>query len=161
HRTMLVTKANVFPVECIVRGYLSGSGWKDYKKTGAVCGIPLPKGLVESARLPEPIFTPSTKAETGHDENIPFATMVETIGQKDAEDLRARSLRVYSECARFAETRGILIADTKFEWGRDKKTGETLLIDEILSPDSSRFWPKDRYAAGRPQPSLDKQIVRD
>jgi phosphoribosylaminoimidazole-succinocarboxamide synthase len=160
-RSMLVTKATVFPVECIVRGYLFGSAWKDYRTTGAVCGQKLPAGLVEGSRFPQPIFTPSTKAETGHDENISFEEVVKLIGAKDADELRRRSVAVYSSAAEYADTRGIIVADTKFEWGRNEKTGEMLLVDEILSPDSSRFWMKSQYAAGGSQLSLDKQIVRD
>jgi len=160
-RAMLVTMANVFPIECIVRGYLFGSAWKEYKATGAVCGLKLAPGLTEGARLPEPIFTPSTKAETGHDENITFEEVVKTIGKSDAEELRRRSIAVYEEAAAYADARGIIIADTKFEWGRERKSGEILLVDEIFSPDSSRFWIKSKYQAGGAQLSLDKQIVRD
>jgi phosphoribosylaminoimidazole-succinocarboxamide synthase len=158
-RTMLVRKTNVVPVECVVRGYLAGSGWRDYRKTGAVCGVALPPGLRDSDQLPEPIFTPATKATEGHDENISFAQMVDTVGRETAEQLRRSSLEVYKRGAACALERGIVIADTKFEWGWYE--GELLLIDEVLTPDSSRFWPLDQYAPGRPQPSFDKQFVRD
>lgn len=158
-RTMLVKKAEVFPVECVIRGYLSGSGWKDYRATGKVCGHELPEGLKESARLPEPIFTPATKATTGHDENISFERCAEIVGQETAEELRRRSLEIYNRAADYALQRGIVIADTKFEWGL--ADGEIVLVDEVLTPDSSRFWPKDQYAEGRSQPSFDKQFVRD
>jgi phosphoribosylaminoimidazole-succinocarboxamide synthase len=158
-RTMLVRKTNVVPVECVVRGYLAGSGWRDYRKTGAVCGVALPSGLRDSDQLPEPIFTPATSASEGHDENISFAQMVDTVGRETAEQLRRSSLEVYKRGAACALERGIVIADTKFEWGWYE--GELLLIDEVLTPDSSRFWPLDQYAPGRPQPSFDKQFVRD
>ncbi len=159
-RSMLVVKTEVLPVECIVRGYLSGSGWEEYQKTGTVCGIPLPKGLVESSRLEQPIFTPSTKAEQGlHDENIPFERMEQIVGKELAGRMRSASLTVYERARDFAEQRGILIADTKMEFGiRD---GKLILIDELLTPDSSRFWPKDEYRAGGPQRSFDKQYLRD
>jgi phosphoribosylaminoimidazole-succinocarboxamide synthase len=159
-RTMLVRKTNVVPVECVVRGYLVGSGWKDYRKTGAVCGIKLPAGLRECDQLPEPIFTPSTKAEVGHDENISFEQVVSTVGQRTADELRTKSLDVYRRAAEYARGRGVIIADTKFEWGR-LPNGELILIDEVLTPDSSRFWPGDQYSPGRSQPSFDKQFVRD
>jgi len=159
-RSMLVRKTEVVPIECVVRGYLSGSGWKEYRQRGSVCGVPLPAGLRESDRLPEPIFTPATKAESGHDENISFEQMVEIVGRQVSEELRRRSLAVYARGAEHAAERGIIIADTKFEWGRAPH-GEIILIDEVLTPDSSRFWPADRYAAGGPQPSFDKQFVRD
>jgi phosphoribosylaminoimidazole-succinocarboxamide synthase len=158
-RTMKVRKTEVVPIECVVRGYLSGSGWKEYRQSGSVCGITLPKGLRESDRLPEPIFTPATKESSGHDVNISFETMVEMIGRGLSEELRAMSLAVYSRGAELARSRGIVVADTKFEWGR--VGGEILLIDEVLTPDSSRFWPVDQYVPGRPQPSWDKQFVRD
>jgi len=159
-RFMLVKKAVVFPVECIVRGYLAGSGWAEYQRAGTVCGIPLPAGLVESSRLPEPIFTPSTKAEIGdHDENISFERMVEIIGADAASTLRDTSLAVYSAARDHAATRGIIIADTKFEFG--VIDGKVTLVDEVLTPDSSRFWPADTYAPGLGQPSFDKQYVRD
>jgi phosphoribosylaminoimidazole-succinocarboxamide synthase len=158
-RAMLVRRTDPIPVECVVRGYLSGSGWKDYQKTGAVCGIPLPVSLRESDRLPEPIFTPATKAATGHDENISFDETVARIGRPLAEKLRNTSLTIYRRAAEFAAARGIIIADTKFEFGL---IGSQLIwIDEALTPDSSRFWPGDQYAPGKPQPSFDKQYVRD
>ena len=158
-RSMVVRKTRVFPIECVVRGYLSGSGWKEYKTGQTVCGLNLPAGLVESQQLPEPIFTPATKAESGHDENISFEQTVATIGAKNAEQLRQFSLSVYGKAAEFARTRGIIIADTKFEFGI--VDDQIILIDEVLTPDSSRFWPADRYQAGGPQPSFDKQFVRD
>jgi len=158
-RSMVVRKARVFPVECVVRGYLSGSGWKEYRQSQSVCGIRLPAGLVESSRLPEPIFTPATKAATGHDENISFAQMSEIIGAERAAELRSLSLRVYQRAAEIAGEQGILLADTKFEFGLSE--GKVLLIDEVLTPDSSRFWPADSYQPGGPQPSFDKQFVRD
>ena len=159
-RAMLVRRAQVFPVECVVRGYLVGSGWKDYVRTGSVCGHKLPEGLVESAKLPEPIFTPSTKAEEGHDENITEDQVRELIGNENTELLRDTSLGLYSEAHEYARQRGIIIADTKFEFGLDKN-GQLLLVDEVLTPDSSRFWPADEYEPGRSQPSFDKQFVRD
>ncbi len=158
-RSMLVTRADMYPVECVVRGYLSGSGWKEYQKTGAVCGIALPRGLRESDELPEPIFTPSTKAASGHDENISFDEMVKHVGAADSETLRRLSLSVYKKAADYALTRGIIIADTKFEFGRTAKG--VVLADEVLTPDSSRFWPADSYEPGRAQMSYDKQYVRD
>jgi len=158
-RSMLVRRAEIFPVECIVRGYISGSAWKEYKATGKVSGIALPAGLKESDAFPEPIFTPSTKATTGHDENISFDQMCETIGVENASHLRDLALRVYKKAANYARQRGIIIADTKFEFGRTPK-GITL-ADEVLTPDSSRFWPADKYAPGRAQDSYDKQYVRD
>jgi phosphoribosylaminoimidazole-succinocarboxamide synthase len=158
-RSMLVVKAEPFPVECIVRGYLAGSGWKEYQKTGAVCGIRLAEGLQESSRIDPPIFTPSTKATQGHDENITWEQAVALIGTEAAEAVRAKSLAVYNRARDYAESRGIIIADTKFEWGR--ANGEIILIDEVLTPDSSRFWPREGYAPGRSQPSFDKQFVRD
>jgi phosphoribosylaminoimidazole-succinocarboxamide synthase len=159
-RSMLVRKARPFPVECVVRGYLAGSGWKDYRTTGAVCGVTLPAGLVESDRLPEPIFTPSTKAELGsHDENISFAQMVELCGREDAERLREITLKIYARARDIAASKGIIIADTKFEYGIC--SGEMIIIDECMTPDSSRFWPKDLYRPGGPQPSFDKQFLRD
>jgi len=159
-RFMLVKKATVFPVECIVRGYLAGSGLKEYQRQGTVCGIPLPAGLVESSKLPEPIFTPSTKAEIGlHDENISFARAAEIIGAQAATTLRDKSLAVYSAARDHAAARGIIIADTKFEFGT--VDGVVTLVDEVLTPDSSRFWPADTYAPGASQPSFDKQPVRD
>ncbi|HEV2386868.1 MAG TPA: phosphoribosylaminoimidazolesuccinocarboxamide synthase [Candidatus Acidoferrales bacterium] len=158
-RAMLVRRTDPIRVECVVRGYLAGSGWKDYQKTGAVCGIPLPPGLVESARLPEPIFTPATKAETGHDENISFDEMAGKIGGELAEQLRDASMEIYRLASQIAEQRGIMIADTKFEFGLKK--GELIWIDEALTPDSSRFWSADSYVPGGSQPSFDKQYVRD
>jgi phosphoribosylaminoimidazole-succinocarboxamide synthase len=158
-RSMLVARAEMFPVECVVRGYLSGSGWKEYKQTGAVCGIKLPQGLRESDKLPEPIFTPATKAVSGHDENIPFEQMTQIVGKEMSEKLRDISLRVYKKAADYASERGIIIADTKFEFGMTAH-GITL-ADEVLTPDSSRFWPVDKYAPGKPQDSYDKQYVRD
>ncbi|HWY87357.1 MAG TPA: phosphoribosylaminoimidazolesuccinocarboxamide synthase [Gemmataceae bacterium] len=159
-RTMLVRKAEVVPIECVVRGYLAGSGWKEYKRSQTVCGIKIPPGLVECQQLPEPIFTPSTKAESGHDENISFAEMTKTTGAPLAEELRRRSLDIYRRGADYARSRGIILADTKFEWGR-LPGGDLILIDEVLTPDSSRFWPLDSYKPGRNPPSFDKQFVRD
>jgi phosphoribosylaminoimidazole-succinocarboxamide synthase len=158
-RSMLVKKAEPLPVECIVRGYISGSGWKSYQETGRVCGIELPGGLRESDRLPEPIFTPSTKEEVGHDMNIDFARTEELVGASTAKQLEEVSLTIYKRAAEFAEERGIIIADTKFEFGWID--GDLVLIDEILTPDSSRFWPKDTYEPGSSQKSFDKQYVRD
>ena len=158
-RTTLCRKTEVVPIECVVRGYLAGSGWKEYQQQGTVCGIKLPAGLTESAQLPELIFTPSTKAATGHDENISFQRTVDLVGRELAEQLRDRSLRIFHRGVEYARQRGILIADTKFEFGL--VDGELLLIDEVLTPDSSRFWPADHYAPGRSQPSFDKQFVRD
>src|SRR6478609_4270192 len=158
-RSMIVTRADMFPVECVVRGYISGSAWKEYKATGRVCGIELPKGLKESDQLPEPIFTPATKATSGHDENIPFSEMARLIGAEVSEQLRDLTLRVYKKAADYARTKGIIIADTKFEFGRTSR-GITL-ADEVLTPDSSRFWPADNYKAGQAQDSYDKQYVRD
>lgn len=158
-RFTLAKKAKMLPVECIVRGYLSGSGWNDYQKTGSVCGIPLPAGLRDSDKLPEPIFTPSTKAESGHDENISFDKAVELLGSEMANKVKEVSLALYSFAAEYALGRGIIIADTKFEFGI--LDGELILCDEALTPDSSRFWPLDQYAPGKSQPSFDKQFVRD
>lgn len=158
-RAALVRRAEMFPVECVARGYISGSGWKEYKRDGTVCGIALPDGLQESEQLPEPIFTPATKAETGHDENISFEGMVSIVGQEVAETLRELTLELYTKAAAHARKRGIIIADTKFEFGR--VDGKIVLCDEALTPDSSRFWPADRYQPGGPQPSFDKQFVRD
>jgi phosphoribosylaminoimidazole-succinocarboxamide synthase len=158
-RSMLVRKTEVVPIECVIRGYLSGSGWKEYRQSGSVCGIRLPAGLKESDRLPEPIFTPATKEESGHDMNISFEKMVDLVGREVSDELRRRSLDVYRCGAEHALSRGIIIADTKFEWGRVDE--ELILIDEVLTPDSSRFWPQDHYSAGGPQPSFDKQFVRD
>lgn len=158
-RSMLVRKTAPYKVECVVRGYLAGSGWKSYKQNGTVCGIKLPDGLVESAKLPEPIFTPATKAESGHDENISYKRMVEIVGSGVASILREASLKLYAQAQYLAEQAGIIIADTKFEFGL--LDGEIILIDEVLTPDSSRFWPVDGYEPGGPQPSFDKQFVRD
>jgi len=159
-RSMLVKKAKPLPVECIVRGYLSGSGWKDYKATGHVCGIPLPAGLLESDKLKEPLFTPSTKAELGdHDENISFEETVNLIGREMAEKISATTIAIYKRARDIADTKGIIIADTKFEYGICN--GELIIIDECLTPDSSRFWPKDSYKPGGPQASFDKQFLRD
>lgn len=160
-RAMVVRKLKPLPVEAVVRGYLIGSGWKDYQKTGSVCGIELPTGLQQADRLPNPIFTPSTKAEVGkHDENIRFEQMADLLGRELAEKVRDISLRIYSECAAYALERGIIIADTKFEFGLDDR-GTLYLIDEVLTPDSSRFWPADQYRPGISPPSFDKQFVRD
>ena len=158
-RSMLVKKARPFPIECVVRGYLAGSGWKDYRATGSVCGVKLPPGLTESAKLDRPIFTPATKAQEGHDENITWEETVAKVGRAAAEQLRDYSLAVYEKACNYAEKCGILIADTKFEWGLCE--GEVILIDEVLTPDSSRFWPKEEYESGKPQRSFDKQYVRD
>ena len=158
-RSMLVKRAEMFPVECVVRGYLSGSGWKDYQQTGAVCGIKLPTGLRESDRLPEPIFTPAAKNNVGHDENISFAQMVNTVGQRPAEDLRALTLAIYEKAGKHAASKGVILADTKFEFGLID--GEITLADEVLTPDSSRYWPAETYNPGGAQPSFDKQYVRD
>ena len=158
-RSMLVRRAQMIDFECVARGYLSGSGWKDYQRTGAVCGIPLPAGLLESSRLPDPIFTPATKALTGHDENVSLEDVTAKIGRDLAERLRSLTLSIYRHAAEYAASRRIIIADTKFEFGF---IGETLtLTDEVLTPDSSRFWPADTYRPGGPQPSYDKQYVRD
>ncbi len=158
-RSMIVRKAERIDVECIVRGYITGSGWKEYLKSGTVCGLPLPAGLAESQRLPENIFTPSTKADSGHDENVSFETIIDMVGENTAWEIRDLSLAVYEKARIYAETKGIIIADTKFEFGR--VDGRTILIDEILSPDSSRFWPRTEYRPGGSQPSFDKQFVRD
>jgi phosphoribosylaminoimidazole-succinocarboxamide synthase len=158
-RSMLVKRCRMEPVECVARGYVSGSGWKDYERRGAICGVTLPAGLLESDRLPEPIFTPAAKATTGHDENISFDTAAETVGLETATLLRDLTLRIYARAAQHAETRGIILADTKFEFGWHN--GELLLGDEVLTPDSSRYWPRDTYKPGGPQQSFDKQFVRD
>lgn len=158
-RSMLVKKAEVVPIECVIRGYLSGSAWKEYQQSRSICGIPLPDGLQESDRLPELIFTPATKAESGHDINISLEEMAEIVGEDTATELRDLSLQVYQKGAEYALERGIIIADTKFEFGRCD--GQLLLIDEVLTPDSSRFWPVDLYKPGQGQPSYDKQFVRD
>jgi phosphoribosylaminoimidazole-succinocarboxamide synthase len=160
-RTMLVRKTEVVPVECVARGYLAGSGWKEYRSAKTVCGIPLPDGLQDASPLPEPIFTPATKAEQGlHDENIRFEQMAAVVGAGTARELRDRTLDVYRRGAAYAESRGIILADTKLEWGR-LRSGELILIDEVLTPDSSRFWPRDTYRPGMSPPSFDKQFVRD
>jgi phosphoribosylaminoimidazole-succinocarboxamide synthase len=158
-RSMIVKKAKSLVIECVVRGYLAGSGWKEYRQSQTVCGIELPAGLVESSELPEPIFTPSTKAESGHDENIPFAHAVEILGTPVAEKVREYTIAIYRFARDYARQRGIIIADTKFEFGLFE--GKLILIDEVLTPDSSRFWPADQYAPGKGQPSFDKQFVRD
>jgi phosphoribosylaminoimidazole-succinocarboxamide synthase len=158
-RSMIVKKAQPLAIECVVRGYLAGSGWKEYREHGTVCGIKLPSGLQESSELPEPIFTPATKAESGHDENISFAQAAKLIGADLAEQARAATLKIYSAARAYARDRGIIIADTKFEFGLFD--GKLVLIDEVLTPDSSRFWPADQYKPGRSQPSFDKQFVRD
>jgi phosphoribosylaminoimidazole-succinocarboxamide synthase len=158
-RSMLVRRAEVIPFECVVRGYLAGSGWKDYQRAGAICGHSLPKDLVESAELPYPIFTPATKAEEGHDINISIDDMSRSLGERLTKQLEEISLKIYVEAARYAETCGVIICDTKFEFGLIN--GQLILVDELLTPDSSRFWPRDAYAPGRPQPSFDKQFVRD
>lgn len=162
-RSMLVRKTEVVPIECVVRGYLSGSGWKEYLRQGTVCGERLPGGLRESDRLEQPIFTPATKAESGHDENISFERMVAEIGRETAEELQRRSIEIYVRGAQHALDRGIIVADTKFEWGWFASAAgrKLILIDEVLTPDSSRFWPADRYEPGHGQPSFDKQFVRD
>ena len=158
-RSMWVRRAEMFPIECVARGYLAGSGWKDYQSTGAVCGIPLPAGLRESDALPSPIFTPATKAQTGHDENISFEEASRLVGAESAARLRDLTLELYKRAAEYARSRGIIIADTKFEFGA--AGGQVVLADEVLTPDSSRFWPADQYQPGRAQPSYDKQYVRD
>ena len=158
-RSMIVKKAKPLAIECVVRGYLAGSGWKEYQKSQTVCGIKLPPGLKESSELPEPIFTPATKAEAGHDENISFEKAAEIVGADIAEKVRAASLKIYNSARDYARKRGIIIADTKFEFGQ--LGGKLILIDEVLTPDSSRFWPADQYQPGRGQPSFDKQFVRD
>jgi phosphoribosylaminoimidazole-succinocarboxamide synthase len=159
-RSMVVRKARVVPFECVVRGYLAGSAWKEYRASQSICGIALPPGLVESARI-DPIFTPATKAETGHDENVSFATMAGAVGNEVAETLQSKSLEVYELAARHASGRGLILADTKFEWGFDDQSGELLLVDEVLTPDSSRYWSAELYRPGGPQPSFDTQFVRD
>jgi phosphoribosylaminoimidazole-succinocarboxamide synthase len=159
-RSCLVKKTRVVPVECVVRGYLVGSGWKEYAPTGAVCGIALPAGLKQAEKLREPIFTPATKEESGHDQNISFERMAAQVGANLAEELRSRSLDIYKRASAYAEGRGIILADTKFEWGT-LPDGQIILIDEVLTPDSSRFWPRDGYRVGTNPPSFDKQFVRD
>lgn len=159
-RSMRVRKTEVIPVECVVRGYLAGSAWKEYRRSGAVCGVALPAGLRESERLAEPIFTPTTKADVGHDENISFAEMADRVGSDTATELRQRTVAVYQRAADFAAGRGLIVADTKLEWGR-LPDGRLILIDEVLTPDSSRFWPADAWRPGTSPPSFDKQFVRD
>jgi phosphoribosylaminoimidazole-succinocarboxamide synthase len=159
HRSMIVKRAKPLAIECVVRGYLAGSGWKEYKERQSVCGIKLPSGLKDSSELPEPLFTPATKAETGHDENISFEEAARIVGSDVAEHVRAASLKIYNFARDYARKRGIIIADTKFEFG--ELDGKLILIDEVLTPDSSRFWPADQYQAGKSQPSFDKQFVRD
>lgn len=159
-RSMYVRKSEVFPIECVVRGYLAGSGWKEYKNKGTVCGEKLPQGMKEAEKISQPIFTPATKAETGHDENIPFSKAVDIIGKDNAEILRDASMKLYQTARDYAAERGIIIADTKFEFGIDQ-SGQVTLIDEVLTPDSSRFWPADGYEPGKTQPNFDKQFVRD
>lgn len=159
-RSMLVKKLKMLPIECIVRGYITGSGWKSYKENGTVCGIKLPEGLKESEKLPEPIFTPSTKAEEGHDVNIDFDEVCKLIGKDLAEEVKSKTLAIYTKCADYAKQKGIIIADTKFEFGLDE-AGNLVLADEVLTPDSSRFWPADEYTVGTSQKSFDKQYLRD
>lgn len=159
-RSMLVKKLKMIPIECIVRGYITGSGWKSYKQSGSVCGINLPEGLQESEKLPEPIFTPTTKANEGHDENISFEQVCDMIGKDLAEKLRAKTIEIYQKCSEYALTKNVIIADTKFEFGLDEN-GNLVLGDEILTPDSSRFWPAKDYEVGRSQKSFDKQYIRD
>ena len=159
-RTMIVRKTAVVPFECVARGYLAGSGWAEYQRDSTVCGIPLPAGLRKCERLPEPIFTPATKAESGHDENVPFEVMASSVGRALAEELRERTLDIYCRAAEYAEGRGLILADTKFEWGT-LPSGEVILIDEVLTPDSSRFWPASTYRPGGSPPSFDKQYLRD
>ncbi len=158
-RSVIGKKAELIPIECVVRGYLSGSGWKDYQKTGSICGLKLPAGLKESSKLPEPIFTPTTKAEEGHDLNITFAQVVDQVGEETANTIKEKTLKAYQSCVEFADKKGIIIADTKFEFGF--VGSEIIIIDEMLTPDSSRFWPKDLYKVGQSQPSYDKQFLRD
>jgi phosphoribosylaminoimidazole-succinocarboxamide synthase len=158
-RSMLVSKADRFDIECVVRGYITGSGWKEYRQSGSVCGITLPEGLRESEKLPEPVFTPATKADTGHDENISFEQMCEIVPRETSEKLRDMSIDIYNRALEYARGKGIILADTKFEFGRID--GEIAIIDEMLSPDSSRFWPADEYAPDRGQNSFDKQIIRN
>ena len=163
-RAMLVRRAQVVPIECVVRGYLAGSGWKEYRQTGRICGVRLPAGLRESEQLPEPIFTPATKATSGHDQNISFDQMAQQVGGELAEELRSLSLGIFRKAADYARSRGLLLADTKFEFGHEvgsEGSQRLLLVDEVLTPDSSRFWAADEYQPGRPQPPFDKQLVRD
>lgn len=159
-RSMLVKKLKMLPIECIVRGYITGSGWKSYKQNGTVCGITLPEGLQESEKLPEPIFTPSTKADEGHDENISYEKVCDLIGEDLARKVKDKTIEIYKKCAKYAESKGVIIADTKFEFGLDEN-GELVLADEVLTPDSSRFWSEKDYEVGRGQKSFDKQYMRD
>ncbi len=159
-RAMLVRKTSVIPFECVARGYLAGSGWKEYQKSQTVCGVPLPAGMQESSRLPEPIFTPATKAESGHDENVSFDVVAKSVGTKEATELKTRTLDVYRRAAKYAEERGLILADTKLEWGT-LPNGEIILIDEVLTPDSSRYWDAISYRPGISPPSFDKQFLRD
>ncbi len=159
-RSMLVKKLKMIPVECIVRGYITGSGWKSYQENGTVCGLKLPEGLQESQKLPEPIFTPTTKAAEGHDENISFEEVCHLIGKDLAEELRSKTIEIYSKCAQYAATKGVIIADTKFEFGLDENNN-LVIGDEVLTPDSSRFWPANDYEVGKSQKSFDKQYIRD
>jgi phosphoribosylaminoimidazole-succinocarboxamide synthase len=158
-RTMIVKKCEVVPIECVVRGYLVGSGWRDYQSTGSVCGIDLPDGLKNCAKFPSALFTPATKEESGHDENVSFERMIEIVGADTSHELKEKSIQIYEKGRDFAATKGIILADTKFEWGWHE--GELILIDEVLTPDSSRFWPADQYEEGKNQPSFDKQFVRE
>jgi phosphoribosylaminoimidazole-succinocarboxamide synthase len=160
-RIAVVEKLDILPIECVVRGYLAGSGWVEYRENGTICGLRLPAGLVESSQIPEPIFTPSTKATSGHDENISFAEVESKVGAERAAELRDRSLEVYRTASEYARSRGIILADTKFEWGVRADSGELVLADEVLTPDSSRFWAVDAYSPGKPQTAFDKQYVRD
>ncbi len=160
-RSVLVRKLDVIPIECVVRGYITGSGWKEYQASGTVCGIKLPDNLKQYDKLPEPIFTPATKATSGHDENITFDQAAERIGAELMDKIRQMSIDLYTQAADYARTRGIILADTKFEWALDKDTNDIVLVDEILTPDSSRFWPADEYEPGHDQPSFDKQYVRN
>lgn len=158
-RSVVVRKANIVPIECVVRGYLDGSGWKEYKQSQSVCGVKLPAGLLQGSKLPEPIFTPATKEESGHDQNISFERMCEIVGRETSRELRERTIAIYQQAAEVAMERGIVIADTKMEWGRFD--GRLILCDEVLTPDSSRFWPAEKHQPGGAQPSFDKQFVRD
>jgi phosphoribosylaminoimidazole-succinocarboxamide synthase len=159
-RSMLVKKTQVVPIECVARGYLAGSGWKEYQKSGSVCGVALPKGLQQSAKLPQPVFTPATKEESGHDVNVSFDETARRVGRETATELREKTLTLYTMAADYAAERGVIIADTKFEFGK-LPGGKLILVDEILTPDSSRFWPAEEYAPGKDQPSFDKQFVRN
>ncbi len=160
-RSVLVRKLDVIPIECVVRGYITGSGWKEYQKSGTVCGIKLPEGLKQCDKLPQPIFTPATKATSGHDENISFEQAAKRVGTELMEKVKQASIDLYTNAAEYALSKGIILADTKFEWALDKQTNEIVLVDEILTPDSSRFWPADEYEPGHDQPSFDKQYVRN